>query len=172
MKKTHLFIAAMLVFVMAAGSKANAQTTMPIALLTDAKSMEKVLALTEPTASINSKAMRDFKRSFPDAEDEQWYSFKDGYAVRFKEEGKDHMVTYNRGGDWQYTIANYGERNLPQDIRALVKSTYYDYTITLVQEVTAHDQTVYLVHMQDESTWKTLRVSDGEMSIIEDFNKK
>jgi hypothetical protein len=53
-----------------------------------------------------------------------------------------------------------------------VKSNYYDYTITVVQEITLHSQTIYLVHMQDETTWKVLKVADGEMSIIEDFNKR
>lgn len=172
MKKTHLFIAAILVFVMAAGSKAIAQTTQPISLLTDAKILEKVIALTEPTGAISSKAMRDFKRSYPDVNDEQWYSFKDGFAVKFKDEGIDHMVTYNRIGDWQYTITNYDEKKLPESIRAMVKSTYYDYAITLVQEITTHNQLVYLVHMQDELTWKTVKVTDGEMTVIEDFNKK
>ena len=172
MKKTHLFIAASLVLVMAAGSKANAQATQPIALLTDAKTLTTVMTLSDPYGAINSKAMRDFKKNYPEVDDEQWYAFRDGFAVKFKEEGKDHMITYNRIGDWQYSIVNYSEKKLPENVRALVKSTYYDYAITLVQEVTTHDQTMYLVHMQDDYTWKTLKVSDGEMSIIEDFNKK
>jgi len=48
---------------------------------------------------------------------------------------------------------------------------YKIYFTQMVEEIKAHQQTVYLVHMQDEFTWKILRISDGEMSIIEDFNK-
>src|SRR5882724_4977736 len=106
MKKTHLFIAAIIVFTMAAGSKAKAQSAKPVSFLTDVKSLERVISLLEPNGAISTRAMRDFKKSYPDVNDEQWYSFKDGFAVKFKEEGMDHMVTYNRIGDWQYTIVN------------------------------------------------------------------
>jgi len=172
MKKNHLFIAAILLIAMAAGSNVNAQTTKNISFLTDVKTMEKAMALSEPSDAINSRAKRDFRRSYPDVDDAQWYAFKDGFAAKFNDDGYEHMVTYNRVGDWQYTISNYDEKKLDENVRALVKSTYYDYTITLVQEITLHDQTIYVIHMQDATTWKTLKVADGEMSILEDFNKK
>ena len=172
MKMNHLFIAAIMLIAMAAGSNVNAQTTKNISFLTDVKTMEKAIALSEPSDAINSRAKRDFRRSYPDVDDAQWYAFKDGFAAKFNDDGSEHMVTYNRIGDWQYTISNYDEKKLDENVRALVKSTYYDYTITLVQEITLHDQTIYVIHMQDATTWKTLKVADGEMSILEDFNKK
>ena len=172
MKKIHLFAAAILVCSLAVGSRANAQTTKNVSFLTDAKSLEKTLSLYEPSTAVNTKAMRDFKKTSPHIESEKWYSFKDGFAAKFTEDGIQRMVTYNRIGDWLYTISYYEEKQLPEDIRALVKSTYYDYTITVVQEITAHQQTVYLVHMQDANTWKTIRIADEEMSVVEDFNKK
>jgi hypothetical protein len=172
MKKIHLFVAAILVCGLAVGSRANAQTTKNISYLSDAKSLEKALALYDPNAAVNTKAMRDFKKTYPHIESEKWFSFKDGFAAKFTEDGIQRMVTYNRIGDWLYTIAYYEEKQLPEDIRALVKSSYYDYTITVVQEITARQQTIYLVHMQDANTWKTVRVADGEMSVVEDFNKK
>jgi len=172
MKMNHLFIAAIMLIAMAAGSNVNAQTTKNISFLTDVKTMEKAMALSEPSDAINSRAKRDFRRSYPDVDDAQWYAFKDVFAAKFNDDGYEHMVTYNRVGDWQYTISNYDEKKLDENVRALVKSTYYDYTITLVQEITLHDQTIYVIHMQDATTWKTLKVADGEMSILEDFNKK
>jgi len=172
MKMNHLFIAAIMLIAMAAGSNVNAQTTKNISFLTDVKTMEKAIALSEPSDAINSRAKRDFRRSYPDVDDAQWYAFKDGFAAKFNDNGSEHMVTYNRIGDWQYTISNYDEKKLDENVRALVKSTYYDYTITLVQEITLHNQTIYVIHMQDATTWKTLKVADGEMSILEDFNKK
>jgi hypothetical protein len=38
------------------------------------------------------------------------------------------MIGYGKHGYWLYTIRRYDEKNLPADVRALVKSTYYDYT--------------------------------------------
>jgi len=156
---------------MAVENKTNAQTSKNVSFLTNAKTMEKTLSIFESSGSINIRAMRDFKKYYPNVDGEKWYSFRDGFAVKFNEANIPHMITYNRIGNWQYSIAYYGEKKLPEDVRAQVKSTYYDYSITMVEEIKAHQQTVYLVHMQDEFTWKILRISDGEMSIIEDFNK-
>jgi len=171
--KKILFVAAILVCSMAAESRAKAQTTKSVSYLSNAKSLEKALSLFDPFGSINTKAVRDFKKNYPNADGEQWYSFKDGFAVKFKEDGLQHMSTYSRVGNWLYTIIYYEEKKLPENVRAMVKSIYYDYSITMVEEINLHDdQTIYLVHMQDENTWKILKIADREMSIVEDFNKK
>ena len=84
------------------------------------------------------------------------------------------MVTYNRIGDWQYTIVNYDEKKLPEDIRAMVKSTYYDYAITQVEEIVQQIQNEpsYLIHMKDDKTWKNVLVCNGEMVVVEDYDKQ
>jgi hypothetical protein len=33
------------------------------------------------------------------------------------------------------------------------------------------DKIVYLVKIEDKTSWKTLRVTDGEMEIVEDYLK-
>jgi hypothetical protein len=53
----------------------------------------------------------------------------------------------------------------------MVKSTYYDCEITLVEEINSGTQVMYIVHLEDETTWKKVKVSDGTMEILEDFNK-
>ena len=171
MKNNNLIAAAILLCSMATMSIAEAQTSKKVSFLMDTKSMEKALYLFDPSATINLRAVRDFKQSYPNVDGETWHSFNDGFAAMFRENGFQHMVTYNRIGDRLFTISNYGEKQLPKEVRSLVKSSYYDYTITLVQEITFRQQTIYLVHMQDESTWKNVRVADGEMTVIEDFNK-
>ena len=171
MKKNYFFFVAILVCAMAIVSTTNAQTSMSSLLLTDSKSLEKSLLLSEPAPLINTRAIRDFKRNYPNVDGEKWYTIQDGFVARFSVDNVQHMITYNRSGDWQYTISYYGEKKLPADIRALVKSTYYDYAITGIEEIYIREQIIYVVHMQDESTWKKLRICEGEMSIIEDFNK-
>jgi len=49
----------------------------------------------------------------------------------------------------------------------LVKSRYYDFKILVVYEI-KHDNTVYILKMQDAATLKTLRIADGEIEIIAD----
>jgi len=170
MKKTNLIVAAMLVCGMALVNKTNAQT-MNISLLVDANTMRNAASIVEPNGSINMKAMRDFKKKFPKVTGEQWYSFPDGFAAKFNQDGIQHMITYNRLGGLEFNIVYYGEKKLAQSVRSIVKSSFYDYSITMIEEINFQGRTIYLVHMQDETSWKIVRVEDGEMSVIEDFIK-
>lgn len=54
----------------------------------------------------------------------------------------------------------------------LPKSQYYDYTITLVEEIEQPSKPlVYIVHMEDATTLKNIRVSERDMEVIEDCKK-
>jgi hypothetical protein len=86
-------------------------------------------------------------------------------------DGAEHRVFYDKKGYWDATIKYYDEKKLPPDVRAIVKSTYYDYSITSVQEIQKGNKIVYLVHMQDATTLKSVKVCDGEMEVIAEFNK-
>ncbi len=68
-------------------------------------------------------------------------------------------------------MATYTEERLPVDVRALVKSSYYDFVITLVNELVTRDRKIYIVHMADKNCWINLRISDGEMEVIESYSR-
>ncbi len=121
--------------------------------------------------SINLKAVKDFKKSFAGAKNESWEKIKDGYIAMFSQGSVQTTVGYNAKGKWMYNILRYDESKLPRDVRAQVKSTYYDCTITQVDEIHYQDKVTYLVHMQDANTWKIIRVCDGDMDVYQDFDK-
>ena len=73
---------------------------------------------------------------------------------------------YNKKGRLLYTIDYYGEKGLPVAVRAVVKSEYYDFSIVSVEEVKLDGRHIYLVDMQDATAIKTVRVEDGEMSVV------
>ncbi len=106
--------------------------------------------------SINARALKDFTRSFKNADKASWFEIKDGFVARFKEDDVETKAYYDRKGRWTSTIRTYNEDKLPKDIRKLVRSTYYDYSIYFVNEVTVGDQKAYLVKIQDETTLKTI----------------
>ena len=123
------------------------------------------------TANINARALKDFTKSFKNADNVNWFEMKDGFVAKFKNDGVETKAFYDHKGRWSATIRTYGEDKLPQDVRKLVKSTYYDYSIYIVNEVTVGDKTAFLVQIQDEKTLKTIRVVDGEMDVYEDHIK-
>ena len=125
------------------------------------------LSLTE----VNTKALREFRKEFKGVSNEEWFPISMGYSAEFTSESIRNTVVYDKKGNWKFTISHYSEYKLPAEIRATVKSTYYDYSITLVEEIHVQEKIIYLVHMQNENTWKNVRICDGDMELIEDFNK-
>jgi hypothetical protein len=122
--------------------------------------------------SINSRALRDFFGKYENATDVAWYTVGKGYIVRFRIDSAFSRSAYNTKGNWVYTIKQYAEKQMPKAIRALVKSTYYDYMITLVEEIEQpNDHIKYLVHLQDNISWKNVLVSDGQMEVVEEKKK-
>jgi len=124
------------------------------------------------TSKFSLKAIKDFKNRFPGATSDGWYSLDHGFAACFTEDGFKGRAIYNSKGHWLYSIRNLDEKKLPRETRDVVKRTYYDFTITLVQLVQVPDHTVYLVHMEDSTSAKIIRVSpDGEMDVYKEFTK-
>jgi hypothetical protein len=78
---------------------------------------------------------------------------------------------FDKKGRHLYTIAYYGEKELPAAVRSLVKPVYYDYAILTVEEVKLGGKSIYFVDMQDSSTIKTVRVADGEIELVRTLNR-
>jgi hypothetical protein len=120
---------------------------------------------------LSTKAARDFAERFPEVEG-KWFAAKNGFVVRFILDSIGCRAAYDTKGNWVYTIRTYDEWKLPKQVRHLVKGTYYDYTITQVEEIDRpNEHKVYLVHMYDATTWKNVQVRDGEMVLVEEFKK-
>lgn len=120
---------------------------------------------------LSTKAARDFTERYPDIEG-KWFSAKNGFVVRFYLDSISCRAAYNNRGAWVYTIKVYEEAKLPKAVRHLVKSNYYDYAITQIEEIDRpNERLVYLVHMHDATTWLNVQVSEGEMVVAEEFKK-
>ncbi len=140
-------------------------------LLTD--KMQSMQTSTRFINKIHVKAMRDFLKRDETAADANWMVVENGFVVKYTDKNNSHCRTvYNSRGDFSYTIKQYFESNLLRDVRAMIKSQYYDYKITLVEEIVQTlKPLVYLVHMEDAATLKNIRVSDREIEVIEEYTK-
>jgi hypothetical protein len=122
--------------------------------------------------SINTKAMKDFQARFNEASNTMWYSDGNGLETIFTRDGYSDRVFYDKKGHWEYSLIFYNENKLPRDIRAVVKSTYYDFTITLVEEVQTPDGNAYFVHLEDDQTIKIVKLNqDGDMETFQELAK-
>jgi hypothetical protein len=87
---------------------------------------------------------------------------------------KDGNTTtaYNKNGSWVYTIERYTADNLPKNIFDIVKDAYGSYYVSGMEKISEPGvKDVFIVHMQDETSVKTVRVSHGETELIEDYVK-
>jgi len=118
---------------------------------------------------INFKAVSDFKNAYKDISDETWEVSKNGYVARFASNSVRTLNCYAKNGTWLHSIQYYDETKLPKDVRALVKSKYYDYSITSVQQINVKrniEEPIYLVNIKYNNEYKTIRVCEGEMEEV------
>lgn len=119
----------------------------------------------------NTNAMRHFMTTYGENVNENWSTKSDGYRASFKKDGVTYLVDYNKKGNWNSTIRIYNQAQLPKDIRRIVRSSYYDYNIVSVSELTIGKTVAYFVKIQDEVSLKTVRVMDNDMAVIEDYRR-
>jgi hypothetical protein len=123
-------------------------------------------------SDMTSKTVRNFWQLFGDSKNENWFHLENGALAEFEDKGIQYRAFFDRKGNWVYTVKRYTEKELPKEVRAEVRSTYYDYAIGHVTEVNQAQLVVYLVHIENEQEWKTIRVAaDGEMEVAEEFVK-
>jgi hypothetical protein len=109
------------------------------------------------------KAAREFWKMNGEEKNEKWYKLPGGYLAEFNEGSIQNKVVFDKNGNWVYTMREYSEKELPKDVRRLVKSIYYDFSIGWVKEVSQFQSQVYVVHIDGPSEWKDLLVRDGEI---------
>lgn len=123
-------------------------------------------------STLSVRAIKDFKSRFTKVEDESWGRTDKGFSVYFTNEGFKVRAYYDRKGYWQASLKYGDESQLPHFIRDVVKRTYYDLAITFVDIIQVPEQTVYVVHLEDQKSFKIVRVSeDGEMITLNDYLK-
>ena len=137
----------------------------------------EVSTSTEPSSAVNpsyvnTKAVRNFKKTFKGVDSEKWYEMPDGYRVNFTLNGVRHRLDYDKKGNWRYTIRYISEKNLPTDVRRYVASNYLDYSVTTIEEIQSpRNPITFVIHLEGSKNFINLRVSDNEVSELQKINK-
>ena len=87
-------------------------------------------------------------------------------------DGRNTMTAYDKRGKWIYTIQQYNIDNLDKNIVDRVRSVYYDYGVTSIQEVEQPGMaTVYVVHIENKKSIKLIRLTDDDLELVQDLQK-
>lgn len=171
MKKT-LFSTMLLISAVSFSASANAQEyafnkSLVTAVNPYPEKETRIVVETE----VNINAVRDFSKNFKNATSVKWVKNENGASVYFVADGVKMRSSYNTKGKREYILKYYDESRLPANIRHLVRSTYYDYRIAIVTEVERNEETSYLVKMENDKEFLTIKVDDGELSVFEKTTK-
>jgi hypothetical protein len=177
MKKTLLsqvtgFLLLLVPWMMVKGQLTNTGVPLPGGFTFVRKSEAKKSTDFHRESRIDPRVLRSFVSSYANVQDETWFELPDGFVAMFKLEGIDHQVRYSKKGSWIYTIRTYPEEKLSHDVRHIVKSTYYDYTINSVQEIEKPLEPVtYIIQLLGKTELINLRVCDDEVTVLQRFKK-
>lgn len=114
-------------------------------------------------AAINSKVTKSFAKYFKDATNQKWYAVEKKYLVDFIEHEQNNSALFTKSGRLIYHISFGEENNLPQDIRKMVKSSYFDQDITRVYNVKQDDRNIWVVSLEDTNDIIMVRVENNEL---------
>ena len=124
-----------------------------------------------PATQVSKAVNESFRQSFPDATKTVWYTQDKNYLVRFMTIDQSNRALYKKNGMLVYHLRYGQEKNLPDDVRKMVRSGYLDYAISGVLCVHQDEREIWVINLEDSTKLIIVRVEQGEMEQVETLNK-
>ena len=123
------------------------------------------------TSRVSERALIAFSKSFPGATNAKWSRIGNKYAVDFTKDEKKNKSLYNVKGSLIYSLCYGSEKDLPKDIRKIVKREYVDYNITQAVEAHEDNRNVWIINLNDDDSYITVAVENGSLDELSHFKK-
>lgn len=113
----------------------------------------------------NDKVTIKFKKEFPKATEQAWYSLDENLLVKFKEDNQNAMAVINPRGRILYQSKEINEKQLPQDVKTIIDDDYANFVIK--KAMMAHsarlNKTAYVFTLESATRIAVIRVIDSEV---------
>ncbi|QEC66251.1 hypothetical protein FRZ67_02615 [Panacibacter ginsenosidivorans] len=137
-----------------------------------AQEIKELPPVTVTTSSkVTEKVARAFDKSFKDAIRPEWYKLNKNYFVKFISEDQKNNALFTKSGNLIYHISYGYEKNLPDDIRKMVKSTYVDFNITTAIKVEEQGRKIWVINLEDDKHLVLIRIEDDQLEEVGNYNK-
>jgi hypothetical protein len=123
------------------------------------------------TVKVNAKIDRAFSQFFQNATNLRWYEVEKKMLAKFIMNERENRALFTKNGELVYQLAYGTEAFLPQEVRHLVKSKYYDQTITRVLKVNQDKRTIWVIRLEDAKDHIMARVEDMELEETQRLHK-
>jgi len=134
--------------------------------------LKEVTISSEPTkAIVSQKVSESFASLFKGAEAPKWFVADKNYVVDFILNNQVNKAEFTKNGHLVYHMAFGNEKQMPTDIRTIVKSKYFDFSINSTVKITYLEKSAWIVNIEDAEHFLVVRVVDGVMDVIEKIAK-
>ncbi len=141
----------------------------------NAQDKNEVITLPEvritSASAITTSVYSSFRKAFPEAENLRWYKYDRDYLAKFFMKDMDHNALFRQNGVMKYDISYGYEQHLPEKIKEDILKAYDNYKIIRAIHVKAYERNIWIVKLEGERKYLTVRVEDGEMDEVESFYK-
>jgi len=121
--------------------------------------------------SVNAKINKAFGQFFKNATHLRWYEINKKFLVKFIQNDQENRALFTKTGQLVYHISYGTEQHLPAEVRHLVKSNYYDQSITRVLKVNQDNRNIWVISMEDAKDYIMARVEDMELEETQRMHK-
>ena len=134
--------------------------------------LKEITISSEPVkATVSQKVSEAFASLFKGAEAPKWYKSDQNYVVDFIMNNQVNKAEFTKKGSLVYHMAFGNEKQMPADIRTIVKSKYFDFTINSTVKITYDEKSAWIVNIEDAGQFLVLRVVDGVMDVVDKISK-
>jgi hypothetical protein len=132
---------------------------------------EGLISGTSGKTVIAKKVSNSFDQLFKGAVGAEWVELNRNYSVNFVLDNQKSLAEFTKDGHLLYLIAYGKEEGMPADLRAMVKSTYFDYTINSTVKIKFEGRIFWIINLEDANQFIVLRVEDNDMDVIKKIKK-
>jgi len=123
------------------------------------------------SVEVNNKVQKSFAQYFKSATGQTWSIWGKNFHTNFYVNGVLTRALFSKSGQLIYTVTYGSEKDMPADIRKIVRSEYYDYSIILAAEVEQDKRDIWVITMENSNEQIIVRVEENDMEQVEKFKK-
>ncbi|MEP7252813.1 MAG: hypothetical protein ABI683_10555 [Ginsengibacter sp.] len=175
MKTTINYLFAILFITILSANNSNAQAIRKSTIATKFEYGDRLADLPGDgylaESRISQKTLAAFAKKFPDATEAKWTRLGKKYVVDFMKDDKVHKSLYDVRGNLFYLLSYGREKDLPADVRKMVKREYIDYDINQAVEAQEDNRNVWIINVDDGNNFATVAVENGSLAELNHFTK-
>lgn len=120
---------------------------------------------------VSQMALDAFKNSYKNVTYSKWYRIRLNYLVYFKVNENVSRALYDARGNLVSSFFYGSEKDLPIEVKNIVKMKYPDYSINSTIEVFQFDKQFWVINLDNDKNLLSVGVENGFIQLISRYKK-